>query len=66
MEYKIIRVEGNIDTTMLNDDLEKEVNEFINKGWKPLGGISVISISKTAYSQPGEYVEIWQPMIKEN
>lgn len=66
MKYKIIKVYGNIDIQMLNDDLEREVNESINEGWKPLGGISVISTTNPPDYESGEYVEIWQPMIKEN
>ena len=40
MEYKVITV-TNLKTFAI-EDLEREVKKHIEKGWKPIGGISVL------------------------
>ncbi len=54
MEYTILKA-----STM--PDLEKKVNDYIKKGWRPQGGITIqlnIQFHNVEYC--------YQPMIKEN
>ena len=53
MDYKVIEC-GDVET------LEKEVNELIQEGWQPLGGVSA-SYTSTEYSE--DFV-VCQAMIK--
>ncbi|WP_417214292.1 DUF1737 domain-containing protein [Bizionia sp.] len=55
MKYKVI------DQVFLND-LEKEVNNHIESGWKLQGGISV---SRARYSGHNEQLRYYQALIKE-
>lgn len=57
MEYKIIR--SYADRYMAVEELvAKTVNEFIKKGWKPLGGIAIMQ------NEQGFYI-MYQAIIKE-
>lgn len=56
MEYIIIRAWAN-HYTSVEDSLQKIVNEFIKKGWKPQGGIAIMQ------NKDGDYI-IYQAMIK--
>lgn len=62
MEYKIFRAYA--DSYRVDEHLEKMVNEFIKKGWQPLGGISIVKSMSTA-EVPFEVFIIYQAMIKE-
>lgn len=62
MEYTIIRAYAG--SYRVDEHLEKMVNEFIKKGWKPLGGISIVKSMSTA-EVPFEVFIIYQAMIKE-
>lgn len=56
MEYIIIRAWAD-HYKRVEDSLQKMVNEFIMKGWKPQGGIAIMQ------SKDGDYI-IYQAMIK--
>lgn len=47
MQYKIIRTFDDLRYSCVNK-LEEEVQEHLNKGWKPQGGVS-IAIEKHGY-----------------
>ncbi|SEC64695.1 protein of unknown function [Tenacibaculum sp. MAR_2009_124] len=55
MEYKILKGRD-------VQHLEMEVSNYINKGWKPLGGFSSVIVPKTISL---EGYELLQPMLKE-
>ena len=65
MEYKIVKVYGCPETDDLEMKLEDEVNMYIDMGWKPFGSICVINLGTLEESEI-DFVEIWQPMIKED
>lgn len=65
MEYKIIKVYGCPETDNLEMELEDEVNMYIDEGWKPFGSICVVNVEKPEDCEKN-FVEVWQPMIKEN
>ena len=56
MEYTIIRAYAG--SYRVDEHLEKMVNEFIKKGWKPLGGIAIMQ------NEQGFYI-MYQAIIKE-
>ncbi len=64
MEYKIVKIYGCPETDNLEMELEDEVNMYIDEGWKPFGSICVINVGKQAGNRY-DFVEVWQPMIKE-
>ena len=64
MEYKIIKVYGSPKIDNLESELEDEVNMSIDEGWKPFGSICVVNVGKQD-DYKTNFVEIWQPMIKE-
>lgn len=64
MEYKIIKIYGCPETDNLDINLEDEVNEWISEGWKPFGSICIINVG-TPEGYKNDFVEVWQPMIKE-
>lgn len=55
MKYRILKELGAY-------ELQKEVNRFIESGWKPQGGIAVTTISTLASSEALLYL---QAIIKE-
>ena len=59
MEYKIIYAKAEYIHSAL-EKLEKEVNNFINLGWKPIGGVSIVKPYETLTNH-----EVFQAMIKE-
>lgn len=61
MEYKIIKIDGCPLTDNLEMELEDEVNNYIDKGWKPIGSICVVNADLCEY-----LIEVWQTMILEN
>jgi hypothetical protein len=65
MEYKIIKVYGCPETDNLDMELEDEVNMYIDEGWKPFGSICVVNVGIPEDCEKN-FVEVWQPMIKEN
>jgi hypothetical protein len=65
MEYKIIKVYGCPETENLEMELEDEVNMYIDEGWKPSGSICVVNVG-VPENHEKNFVEVWQPMIKEN
>ena len=59
MQYKIVSAKNTYQYNTL-EKLEKEVNNLIAQGWKPLGGVSVVK----PYATLTDY-EAFQAMIKE-
>jgi hypothetical protein len=57
MEYKIIRSYAG-HYRVVEELVEKTVNEFIEKGWKPLGGVAIMQ------NEEGFYI-LYQAIIKE-
>lgn len=55
--YKVITDNNTI-------DLENDINEAMDEGWKPQGGISVNVFMYTSGSQPREVTTFAQAMIK--
>jgi len=47
--------------SILNIEVEKEINELIEQGWKPLGSL-LIAVKKTV--EGGENIHYVQAMIK--
>jgi hypothetical protein len=47
--------------SMLNIEVEKEVNELLEQGWKPLGRLLVV-VKKA--NEGGEHIHYVQAMVK--
>ena len=61
MEYKVLTVDAEYEC-MAGQKLEREVNQYIEKGWKPLGGVSISVVKITTLSDKHFFA---QAMIKE-
>jgi hypothetical protein len=66
MDYKIVKICGCPKTDNLEMELEDEVNMYIDMGWKPFGSICVINVGTPKDCEDDYFIEVWQPMIKED
>ena len=48
MEYKIISSKGWAAESAIKS-LEKKVNDLLQEGWEPLGGIMIVAFNETVY-----------------
>lgn len=64
MEYKIVKVCGCPETDNLEMELEDEVNMYIGDGWRPFGSVCIVNVG-TPKGYKSNFVEVWQPMIKD-
>ena len=59
MQYKIVSVEAEYGIFTF-EKLEKQVNNLIAQGWKPIGGVSIMKPYENIYK-----ISVSQAMIKE-
>ena len=65
MDYKVVfGISETFDDAL--DNLEGEVNEYLKKGWKLQGGVSLSQVSDVAKYNEYKYYTLCQAIVKEN